>query len=81
MKTNRLEELAAKPDTLITAGMLANRLRPIVLGGETACLDGAQMIPLHRATVTSIYMHLERLAEIDGEETTRSTLLRGKDHG
>ena len=53
----------------MTAGMLADRLRPIVLGGDDACLIGTPMIPLHRATVTAIYQHLERLANMDGEET------------
>ena len=56
-------------DKLITAGMLADRLRPIVLGGDAACLDGTPMIPLHRGTVSAIYQHLERLADLDGEKT------------
>lgn len=55
-------------NVIISAGMLADRLRPIVLGGDNSCLNGTQMIPLHRATVTAIYQHLERLASIDGEE-------------
>lgn len=56
-------------DKLITAGMLADRLRPIVLGGSSACLKGTSMIPLHRGTVSAIYQHLERLADLDGEKT------------
>jgi hypothetical protein len=56
-------------DKLITAGMLADRLRPIVLGGESSCLDGTPMIPLHRTTVSAIYQHLERMADLDGETT------------
>lgn len=56
-------------DVLIAPGMLADRLRPIVLGGEGSCLRGTQMIPLHRATVTAIYQHLETLAGLNGDET------------
>jgi hypothetical protein len=56
-------------DEMVSAGMLADRLRPLVLGGERSCLDGTPMIPLHRGTVTAIYMHLERLAMADGEKT------------
>lgn len=65
----RVERALASEDVLISAGMLADRLRPIVLGGESACLNGTPMIPLHRGTVSAIYQHLERLAEIDGEIT------------
>lgn len=56
-------------DQIISAGMLADRLRPLVLGGATACIDNTPMIPLHRATVTAIYQHMERLALMDGEVT------------
>ena len=65
-------EVAAADDRLITAGMLADRLRPLVLGSRNSCIGKTPMVPLHIATVTSIYMHLERLAKIDGEVTAGS---------
>lgn len=65
-------------DVLVTAGMLADRLRPLVLaacnGPEpdrfgSSCLNGSPYIPLHRGTVSAIYQHLESLAKIRGEKT------------
>jgi hypothetical protein len=59
-------------DVLISAGMLADRLRPLVLascdGPEpnrygSSCLNGTPMIPIHRATLGAIYQHLERIAQ------------------
>jgi hypothetical protein len=69
------ETIVDDGDALITAAMLADRLRPLVLAscdqGETgtSCLNGTPMIPLHRATVGAIYQHLERIAGWDGEKT------------
>ena len=34
---------------------LRDRLRPIAQGGDSACLSGSPMIPLHRDTVAEIY--------------------------
>jgi hypothetical protein len=71
-------------DYIETAGMLANRLRPLVLAAcdgpppgrfGSSCISGTPMIPLHRATLTAIYQHLERLAEQDGEVTDRAMML------
>jgi len=72
------ETIVDDKDAVITAGMLADRLRPLVLAscdrGETgsSCLDKTPMIPLHRATVGAVYHHLERLAHMDREKTVRS---------
>lgn len=68
-------------DILITAGMLADRLRPLVLAScdgpppnrfGSSCLNGTPMIPLHRATLGAIYQHLERIAVWDNERTILS---------
>ncbi len=68
-------------DYVETAGTLANLIRPLVLAacdGETpehygsSCLNGSPMIPLHRATLTAIYQHLEDLASRNGEFTDRA---------
>jgi hypothetical protein len=67
MENNELERPGG--DKMVSAGILADRLRPLVLAGESACLNGTPMIPFHRGTVTAIYMHLERLAGLDGEKT------------
>ena len=83
------ETIVDDKDELITAGMLADRLRPLVLAscdqGEsgTSCLDGTPMIPLHRGTVGAIYQHLERIADWDGERTILSLEmeLRNVEHG
>lgn len=70
-----------KGDELISAGMLADRLRPLVLAscdGEpphrfgSSCLNGSPFIPIHRATLGAIYQHLEGKAAWDGERTIMS---------
>jgi len=85
------ETIVDRDDQLITAGMLADRLRPLVLSScdqdnpnlsGPSCLSGTPMIPLHRATVGAIYQHLERIADWEGEDTILSLemKLRGVDH-
>ena len=65
----------SQEDVLISAGMLADRLRPLVLAscdrGETgtSCMGNGPFIPIHRATLGAIYQHLEDKAAWDGERT------------
>lgn len=55
-------------DALESPGALADRLRPIVLGGlEHSCIHGTPMVPLHIATLTTIWNVLENAARRLGE--------------
>lgn len=69
------ETIVDEKDVLISAGMLADRLRPLVLAscdqGHTgsSCITGGPFIPIHRATLGSIYQHLEDKAAWDQEQT------------
>lgn len=63
----------ATQDALESPGMLADRLRPLVTaskredGWPTSCMDGTPMVPLHIATVTTIWNVLENAARALGE--------------
>jgi hypothetical protein len=65
-------------NAVISAGMLADRLRPLVLAscdqGDTgsSCMNNGPFVPIHRATLSAIYQHLERIAAWDGERTILS---------
>lgn len=60
---------------LTPAADLVKQLRPIVNascdldGGEsgTSCLNGTQMIPIHRSTLTAIVQHLDDYARLTAE--------------
>lgn len=54
-------------DTLESPGMLADRLRPLVLAGDSACIDGTPMVPVHKATLGTIWNVLENAAIALGE--------------
>ncbi len=46
-------------DEIESAGMLADRLRQLVLAGDDACISGTPMVPIHKATLTSIVLALD----------------------
>jgi hypothetical protein len=73
---SKLGSGAVAEDVIVTLDMLCERLRPIVLGGRDACLRGTPMIPLHIATVTAIYQHLEDARLKDIPMTTTPQFVR-----
>jgi hypothetical protein len=54
-------------DMLPSPRMLAKELRPLVLAGDSACIDGTPMVPIHRATLTTILLVLDGAADALGE--------------
>lgn len=44
---------------------LADTLRAIVWAGDSACITGTPMVPLHKDTVADILAQLERVAQFE----------------